>query len=272
MELHHARGETDDHTWTWVPSARVLCCGDLFIWASPNAGNPQKVQRYPLEWASALREMVALEPEVLLPGHGFPVLGADRVRQALTDTAELLESLVEQTLALMNAGARLDEVLHTVAAPPHLLERPYLRPVYDEPEFVVRNVWRLYGGWWDGNPASLQPAPDAALAAELAALAGGAGVLADRALRPGRVERRGRRRRHRPAAGRPPGRAGGAGRPDRHRGAARSVPGSSRGGPRPPPRPWPRASSAGPHGSPRRASTPRPERPRPTTPGAARLR
>ena len=181
VELHHARGETDDHTWTWVPSARVLCCGDLFIWASPNAGNPQKVQRYPLEWASALREMLALEPEVLLPGHGFPVLGADRVRQALTDTAELLESLVEQTLALMNAGARLDEVLHSVAAPPHLLERPYLRPVYDEPEFVVRNVWRLYGGWWDGNPASLQPAPDAALAAELAALAGGAGVLADRA-------------------------------------------------------------------------------------------
>jgi len=181
LELHHARGETDDHTWTWVPTARVLCCGDLFIWASPNAGNPQKVQRYPVEWAAALREMVALAPEVLLPGHGFPVLGADRVRQALTDTADLLESLVEQTLALMNAGARLDEVLHTVAAPAHLLERPYLRPVYDEPEFVVRNVWRLYGGWWDGNPASLKPAPEAALAAELASLAGGVGALADRA-------------------------------------------------------------------------------------------
>jgi len=41
----------------------------------PNAGNPQKVQRYPREWAVALREMVALGPEVLLPGHGFPVLG-----------------------------------------------------------------------------------------------------------------------------------------------------------------------------------------------------
>ncbi|MGD0378575.1 MAG: alkyl sulfatase dimerization domain-containing protein [Acidimicrobiales bacterium] len=182
LELHHARGETDDHTWTWVPSSRVLCCGDLFIWASPNAGNPQKVQRYPREWAVALREMVALEPEVLLPGHGFPVVGAARVAQALTDTADLLDSLVDQTIELMNAGARLDEVLHTVAAPAHLLDRPYLRPVYDEPEFVVRNVWRLYGGWWDGNPSSLKPAPEAALAGELAALAGGAGVLADRAL------------------------------------------------------------------------------------------
>ncbi len=182
FELHHARGETDDHTWTWVPDHRALCCGDLFIWASPNAGNPQKVQRYPKEWAAALREMLALGPEMLLPGHGFPVMGAERVRQALTETAELLESLVDQTLALMNAGARLDEVIHGVQAPSHLLERPYLQPVYDEPEFVVRNIWRLYGGWWDGNPASLKPAPESALALELAELCGGPGALADRAL------------------------------------------------------------------------------------------
>ncbi len=182
FELHHAKGETDDHTWTWVPDKKVLCCGDLFIWASPNCGNPQKVQRYPREWATALREMLALGPEVLLPGHGFPVLGGDRVRQALADTAELLESLVDQTLSLMNAGARLDDILHTVRAPDHLLERPYLQPVYDEPEFVVRNIWRLYGGWWDGNPASLKPAREATLAGELAALCGGPSVLGDRAL------------------------------------------------------------------------------------------
>ena len=181
FELHHAKGETDDHTWTWVEEHKTLCCGDLFIWASPNAGNPQKVQRFPGEWAAALREMVKLGPEILLPGHGFPVIGADRVQQALTDTAELLESLLEQTLALMNQGARLDEILHQVAAPEHLLERPYLRPVYDEPEFVVRNIWRLYGGWYDGDPSSLKPPLQRALATELALLAGGAGVLADRA-------------------------------------------------------------------------------------------
>ncbi|MGO9341963.1 MAG: alkyl sulfatase dimerization domain-containing protein [Acidimicrobiales bacterium] len=182
FQLHHAKGETDDHTWTWVPEHRVLCCGDLFIWASPNCGNPQKVQRFPSEWAAALREMVELGPEILLPGHGFPVIGADRVRTALTETAELLESLVEQTLELMNQGARLDEILHAVEAPRHLMERPYLAPVYDEPEFVVRNIWRLYGGWYDGDPSTLKPAPSAALASELAALAGGAAALADRAV------------------------------------------------------------------------------------------
>jgi glyoxylase-like metal-dependent hydrolase (beta-lactamase superfamily II) len=180
--LRHEKGETDDHTVTWLADKRVLCCGDLFIWASPNAGNPQKVQRYPREWAAALRRMLALEPEYLLPGHGLPIIGAGRVRQALTDAADLLDSIVEQTLAVMNAGGRLDDAIHGVVPPPELLERPYLRPVYDEPEFIVHNVWRQYGGWWDGNPATLKPAPERELAAELAALAGGPQVLADRAL------------------------------------------------------------------------------------------
>ena len=81
----------------------------------------------------------------------------------------------------MNDGARLDRVLAEVRAPDHLLERPYLRPVYDEPEFIVRNLWRLYGGWYDGNPARLKPPRDADVARELAALSGGADKLAARA-------------------------------------------------------------------------------------------
>jgi alkyl sulfatase BDS1-like metallo-beta-lactamase superfamily hydrolase len=181
FSLRHEKGETDDHTITWQADSRVLCCGDLFIWASPNAGNPQKVQRYPREWANALRRMLLLGAEYLLPGHGLPVVGADRVEQALTDTADLLDSLVDQTLAIMNAGGRLDDAIHTVRPPAELEEKPYLRPVYDEPEFVVHTVWRQYGGWWDGNPATLKPAGERALATELATLAGGPGVLADRA-------------------------------------------------------------------------------------------
>ncbi|GAB2790022.1 alkyl sulfatase dimerization domain-containing protein [Streptomyces daliensis] len=182
FELVHARGETDDATYVWIPELRVLCTGDLFIWNSPNAGNPQKVQRYPEEWARALRAMRELGAEVLLPGHGVPITGADRVSQALGDSAALLETLCEQTRTLMNEGKRLDEIVHTVKVPRELLERPYLHPAYDEPEFVVRNLWRLWGGWYDQNPAHLKPAPERDLAAELAAAAGGAGRLAERAM------------------------------------------------------------------------------------------
>ena len=104
-----------------------------------------------------------------------------RVAQALGDGAKILKSLTTQTLNLMNQGSSLDEVLHSVSAPAGLLGKPYLLPKYDDPEFVVRNLWHLYAGWFDGNPAHLKPAPATELAAELASLAGGADKLALRA-------------------------------------------------------------------------------------------
>jgi alkyl sulfatase BDS1-like metallo-beta-lactamase superfamily hydrolase len=173
FELRHARGETDDATWTWCPEKKILHPGDLFIWAVPNAGNPQKVQRYVSDWATALREMAALEPEYLLAGHGLPIVGRDRIVAALGDTADLLDSLESQTLVLMNQGVTLDRIIHEVEVPAHLQDKPYLQPVYDHPQFIVRNVWRRYGGWWDGEPDNLLPAPRAEQAAEWIALAGG---------------------------------------------------------------------------------------------------
>jgi len=181
LELTHARGETDDHTWLWWPARRILFSGDLFFWVAPNAGNPQKVQRYAAEWATALRAMAARGADLLVPGHGVPVIGAARVRQALDDTAEWLETLERATVARMNAGQSLEQIVAEVRPPAHLADRPYLQPVYDEPEFVVRNVWRLYGGWWDGVAAHLKPAPEATLGREVAALAGGVGKLVARA-------------------------------------------------------------------------------------------
>ena len=181
IELHHARGETDDHTWAWLPEQRAICAGDFLIWNFPNAGNPQKVQRYPDEWAVALRAMAALEPELLLPAHGLPIAGRERIALVLDEVASALEALVSGVLARMNAGARLDEIVHEVKVPDAVLARPFLRPFYDEPEFVVRNVWRRYGGWWDGDPSTLKPAPARTLAAEVAELAGGARTLARRA-------------------------------------------------------------------------------------------
>jgi len=181
LDLHHAKGETDDHVWGWLPESRMILTGDLFIWNLPNAGNPQKVQRYPREWAAALREMSGLGAELLVPAHGFPIGGAERIRSVLDDTATALELLVQGTLEMMNAGEPLDAILHSLKLPDELLAKPYLRALYDEPEFVIRNIWRLYGGWYDGNPSRLKPAPDAALAAEIAQLAGGTRTLIERA-------------------------------------------------------------------------------------------
>ena len=181
VQLNHAKGETDDHTWAWIPAHKAVCAGDFFIWNFPNAGNPQKAQRYPLDWAHALRAIVAREPALFLPAHGLPIAGTERIARVLGEVAATLEGLVADTLAMMNEGARLNDIVHSVQVEPDVLAKPYLKPLYDEPEFVVRNVWRLYGGWYDGNPANLKPPADAVLAGEVAHLAGGAVALAKRA-------------------------------------------------------------------------------------------
>lgn len=181
FELHHALGETDDHTWSWVPEHRAICAGDFFIWNFPNCGNPQKVQRYPLEWARALRDMLAMQPELLIPAHGLPIAGRERIAKVLNEVASVLESLVNDTLHLMNQGATLNDIVHSVSVDSAELEKPWLRPLYDEPEFVVNNIWRYYGGWYSGEPDRLKPAPTRVLAEEYAALVGGALVLAQRA-------------------------------------------------------------------------------------------
>jgi alkyl sulfatase BDS1-like metallo-beta-lactamase superfamily hydrolase len=100
---------------------------------------------------------------------------------ALQDTAAFLESIEGQVVDLMNRGASLDTVLHTVEISDEWLTKPYLRPVYDHPEFLIRNVWRLYGGWYDGEPDHLLPAPRAQEAREWVSLAGGIEKVLDRA-------------------------------------------------------------------------------------------
>lgn len=181
FELHHCKGETDDHSWVWAPERRVVCPGDLFIWAVPNDGNPQKVQRFAWERAKGLREMAAKVPNALCPGHGGPVIGGpEKIQRMLIETADFLDAIVARTMAAMENGS-----------PPHVdivtgielpkSESPWLQPVYDDTEFIVRNVIRYYGGWWSGRPSELKPAPRAKLAGEIAMLAGGAKSLAERA-------------------------------------------------------------------------------------------
>jgi glyoxylase-like metal-dependent hydrolase (beta-lactamase superfamily II) len=181
FELFHCKGETDDHTWVWSPERRVVCPGDLFIWAVPNDGNPQKVQRYPWERAKGLRAMAALSPQALCPGHGGPIVGdAAKIAGMLGETAEFLETVVQRTLAAMEAGSPPHvDIVTSIDLPKS--DSPWLQPVYDDTEFLVRNVIRFYGVWWSGRPSELKPSPRAKLAREIAELSGGAVALTRRA-------------------------------------------------------------------------------------------
>ena len=85
------------------------------------------------------------------------------------------------TVMQINAGYTRNEVVHRVVPPSHLLNRPYLKAVYDEPAFIVNNIWRLYAGWWSGSGAELKPAKSSALGQELVKLGGGVDRVCARA-------------------------------------------------------------------------------------------
>lgn len=179
--VRHAKGETDDAAWVWAPQRRVIASGDLVVGYLPNAGNPRKVQRYAEEWADAAEQMAALDARCVITGHGDHVHGAEAIRDELLTMAEYLRHVVRHTLDGLNSGMRPDEIVESLVIPPHLAEHPRLQPHYDRPEFICRNVIRRYGGWWDGYPANLLPAPEAVRAQEIVRLAGGTDSLVTRA-------------------------------------------------------------------------------------------
>lgn len=181
--LTHARGETEDQIWVSVPGRRVVVAADYFQGGFLlNAGNGKRRQRYPLDWAQALRDMVALRPARVLPMHGPALIDEAQIQDRLSAQARMLDSIAEQVLVGLNNGTRRDLVVERVALPPELARRDDARPLYNSVRDIANMVVKQYSGWWDDMPSHWAPAPLAVEARELAALAGGAHPLIQRAL------------------------------------------------------------------------------------------
>ena len=181
FELYHHKGETDDSTWIWAPDRGIVCSGDLYVGMLPHCGNPQKVQRYPEEWADGLEAMASVGAELLLPGHGHPIEGKEEIRRRCLITAEVLRAIVQQTLDGLNAGKTHEDIAASIKVPEHLANEPIVDPLYDRPEFIARNLIRRYGGWWNGFSAQLLPSKMADQSSEIVRLAGGVAPLVARA-------------------------------------------------------------------------------------------
>ena len=175
--LNHARSETDDHLWVHVPGRDLVVSGDMHQPFLPNAGNGKRRQRHLQEWADALRDMAALEPEVLLPLHGPVISGEAQVQEKLGVVASALESVVEQVVAGLNSGLPKHAIIESVALPEELAGHPDLETYYNTVNDVAKMAVREYSGWWDGIPGNWAPAPRAAQGQAIVDLAGGMDAL-----------------------------------------------------------------------------------------------
>jgi alkyl sulfatase BDS1-like metallo-beta-lactamase superfamily hydrolase len=178
VELHHAMGETEDATWVWMPARRVAMVGDLIVSSMPNTGNPNKVQRYTLEWAEALEAIAQRRPRYVLPGHGAAIRGEEQCQEVLLETARALRLIHDEVIRRLNAGEwPIDIVEAEIALPAELAAQPFLQPIYGCVPFIVRDVIRRYAGWWSGEPSQMFPAPRKERANDIMALCGREQIL-----------------------------------------------------------------------------------------------
>jgi uncharacterized sulfatase len=79
----------------------------------------------------------------------------------------------------INAGKSPNLIAHEVELPQHLKDKPYLTEFYGTVPHSVRAIYAGLLGWFDGNPATLNPLSPKSQAQKVAQLAGGTAKLTE---------------------------------------------------------------------------------------------
>ncbi len=180
--LQHAPGETDDHTYVYLPDEKVLMPGDNIYKAFPNLYTIRGTSyRDVVKWARSLDAMRAIGADYLVPSHTRPVSGREAISDLLTAYADGIRFVHDQTVRGMNMGMDPGALVEFVQLPPHLKNHPYLQEYYGTVRWSVRAIYDGYLGWFNGDGAALNPPTRAARAAAMAKIAREQTTLADAA-------------------------------------------------------------------------------------------
>lgn len=175
-------GETTDSLSVWLPDDGIVFTGNLFgpVWLSMpflctlRGDKPRSVRRY----LSSLERVRALDAEILVTGHGEPIVGADRIRADLDRMHAAVSHVRDETLRGMNAGKDVHALMREIRLPEDLAIGEY----HGKVAWAVRTIWEEYSGWFHyDSTTSLYGVPRSSIDADLVALAGGADAVAARA-------------------------------------------------------------------------------------------
>jgi alkyl sulfatase BDS1-like metallo-beta-lactamase superfamily hydrolase len=149
----------------YLPQRRVLCIAENAVHV-----------RDALLWSKYLGEAIELfaeDTDAMFAQHHWPRWGKERVVQYLGEHRDMYRYLHDQTLRLANRGLTPKEIAAEVELPPSLARRWSCRGYYGTVSHNVRAIYQRYLGFFDGNPAHLNPLPDRETARRYVALAGG---------------------------------------------------------------------------------------------------
>lgn len=175
-------GETLDSLTVWMPNEKVAFTGNLFgpvFLSMPflntiRGDKPRLVVRY-LKSLDTVRQLGA---EILITGHGEPIVGADKIRAGLDKMHAAVSYVNEATIAGMNAGKDVYTLMREIRLPDHLK----IGEFHGNVRWAVRAIYHEYTGWFlYDSTTSLYGVPRTSVDKDLAELAGGAQILAGRA-------------------------------------------------------------------------------------------
>jgi len=121
-------GHTDGDVILYLPGEKVVFTGDLFF----NAAFPSTQDASLLEWMKTLREVIKLNAEKFVPGHGSP--GTRKDVQDFLGYLEDLKAIVEPAVA---RGDSLEQLIRDTAIPAKY-------SAFRFPNFFPSNLQKMY--------------------------------------------------------------------------------------------------------------------------------
>ena len=126
------------------------------------------------KYLGAALERFGPETDVLIAQHHWPTWGRDRVTRALANQRDLYKYIHDQSVRLMNHGYTPGEISEELVLPPGLANDWAARGYYGTLSHNAKAVYQKYLGWYDANPAHLNPLPPTDAARKYVAYFGGA--------------------------------------------------------------------------------------------------
>jgi alkyl sulfatase BDS1-like metallo-beta-lactamase superfamily hydrolase len=161
----------------YLPDAKAFCAAELATHTLHNLYTLRGAKvRDALRWSGYLDEALRLfgDAEVVFASHHWPVWGRERVVEYLEQQRDTYRYLHDQTLRLANRGLTPREIAETLELPESLRRGFANRGYYGTVRHDAKAVYQAYFGWYDGNPANLDPLPPSELGAKYVAAIGGA--------------------------------------------------------------------------------------------------
>ena len=177
FEFRYAPSEADDEIVMWLPELGVLLSAEVIQGECLANVHTLRGTRYrdPVRWYQTIDMMRSFGAAYLVPAHGRPVSGAAAVDDVLTVYRDAIQFIHDQTIRHMNFGMTPDELAEAIPAlPPHLARHAWLGEYYGTVKHSVRQVYAGQLGWFDGDPASLDPLPRSERTRRMVAMMGGA--------------------------------------------------------------------------------------------------